>query len=129
MTAWERIHLQHRPCRFYPWVGKIPLEEEMATHSSTLAWTTPWREKPGGLQSTQLQRVRHDLATAEPQRRHSGMGFMSILLFVYQTFKANIHSTTVYRCIRLPSYVNTDLLRVFFHTGITTVNIDKINSN
>ena len=32
----------------------------MATHSSALAWTTPWTEEPGGLQSVGLQRVRHD---------------------------------------------------------------------
>jgi len=32
-------------------VGKIPLEREMATHSSILAWEIPWTEKPGGLQS------------------------------------------------------------------------------
>ena len=37
-----------------------PLEEEMATHSSILAWKIPWPEKPGGLQSVGLQRVRHD---------------------------------------------------------------------
>ena len=37
-----------------------PLEKEMATHSSSLAWRTPWTEEPGGLQSTGLQRVRHD---------------------------------------------------------------------
>ena len=37
-----------------------PLEEEMAAHSSILAWTVPWTEKPGGLQYTGLQRVRHD---------------------------------------------------------------------
>ena len=43
---------------FDPWVGKIPLEKEMATHSSTLAWTIPWTEEPGGLQSRGLQRVR-----------------------------------------------------------------------
>ena len=30
---------------------KIPLEEEMATHSSILAWEIPWMEEPGGLQS------------------------------------------------------------------------------
>ena len=30
---------------------KDPLEEEMATHSSTLAWKIPWEEEPGGLQS------------------------------------------------------------------------------
>ena len=34
-----------------------PLEKEMATHSSTLAWRIPWREKPGRLQSMGLQRV------------------------------------------------------------------------
>jgi len=38
----------------------IPLEEEMATHSSILAWKIPWTEKPGGLQSIGLQRVRHN---------------------------------------------------------------------
>ena len=37
-----------------------PLEKEMATHSSTLAWRIPWREEPGRLQSIGLQRVRHD---------------------------------------------------------------------
>ena len=37
-----------------------PLEKEMATHSSTLAWKIPSMEKPGRLQSMGLQRVRHD---------------------------------------------------------------------
>ena len=37
-----------------------PLEEDMATHSSILAWKIPWTEEPGGLQSRALQRVRHD---------------------------------------------------------------------
>ena len=40
-----------------------PLEKEMATHSSNLAWEIPWTEEPGGLQSMELQRVEHDLAT------------------------------------------------------------------
>ena len=34
-----------------------PLEKEMATHSSILAWKIPWTEEPGGLQSMGLQRV------------------------------------------------------------------------
>ena len=34
-----------------------PLEQEMATHSSTLAWKTPWAEEPGGLQSVGSRRV------------------------------------------------------------------------
>ena len=37
-----------------------PLEKEMATHSSILAWKIPWTEKPGGLQSMGLQTVGHD---------------------------------------------------------------------
>ena len=37
-----------------------PLEKEMATHSSTLAWKIPWTEKPGRLQSMGSQRVGHN---------------------------------------------------------------------
>ena len=37
-----------------------PLEKEMATPSSTLAWRIPWTEEPSGLQSTGSQRVGHD---------------------------------------------------------------------
>ena len=45
--------------------GLIPgsgrsLEKEMATHSSILAWRTPWTEEPGGLPSTGSHRVGHD---------------------------------------------------------------------
>ena len=37
-----------------------PLEKELASHSSTLAWKSPWTEEPGKLQSMGLQRVGHD---------------------------------------------------------------------
>ena len=37
-----------------------PPDKEMATHSSTLAWKSPWMEEPGRLQSMGSQRVRHD---------------------------------------------------------------------
>ena len=37
-----------------------PLEKEITTHSSTLAWKIPWMEEPGGLQSTGSQKVGHD---------------------------------------------------------------------
>ena len=50
------------------WVRSLgqenPLEKEMATHSSILAWRIPWTEEPGGLQSMGLQRVGHDWATS-----------------------------------------------------------------
>ena len=42
---------------------KDPLEKEMATPSSILAWEIPWTEEPGGLQSMGLQSVRQDLTT------------------------------------------------------------------
>ena len=46
------------------WVRSLgwedPLEKEMATHSSILAWKIPWTEEPGGLQSMGSQRVGHD---------------------------------------------------------------------
>ena len=44
-----------------------PLEKEMATHSSILAWKIPWTEEPGELQCMGLQTVRHNLATKPPQ--------------------------------------------------------------
>ena len=37
-----------------------PLEEDMATHSSIIAWRVPWTEEPGGLWSMRLQRVVHN---------------------------------------------------------------------
>ena len=39
---------------------EVPLEMEMATLSSILAWKIPWAEEPGGLQSMGLQRVGHN---------------------------------------------------------------------
>ena len=44
-------------------VQEDPLEKEMATHSSTLAWETLWTEEPGGLQSIRLQQLGHDGST------------------------------------------------------------------
>ena len=50
--------------RLDTWVQSLdqedPLEKEIATHSSILAWEIPWTEEPGRLQSMGLQRVGHD---------------------------------------------------------------------
>ena len=51
---------RHKRQGFDPWVRKILLEEEMAIHSSILAWRIPRTEEPGGLQSIGSQRVRND---------------------------------------------------------------------
>ena len=47
------------------WSQEEPLEEGMATHSSIPAWRIPWTEEPGGLQSVELQRIRHDFVTKQ----------------------------------------------------------------
>ena len=56
--------LKRLPALWETWVQSLgqedPLEKEMATHSSILAWRIPWKEEPGVLQSTGLQRVGHD---------------------------------------------------------------------
>ena len=56
--------LKRLPAMWETWVRSLgwedPLEKEMATHSSILAWEIPRMEEPGDLQSTELQRVRHD---------------------------------------------------------------------
>ena len=56
--------VKHLPAMWETWVQSLgqeaPLEKEMATHSSTLAWNIPWMGEPGGLQSIGLQRVGHN---------------------------------------------------------------------
>ena len=56
--------VKHLPAMRETWVRspgwEDPLEKEMATHSSSLAWKIPWMEEPGRLQSMGLQRVGHD---------------------------------------------------------------------
>ena len=63
MAQWSTTHLPMQETQ-ETWVqslgGEDPLEEEMATHSTILAWKIPWTDKPGGLQSTGSQRVGHD---------------------------------------------------------------------
>ena len=52
-----------RETRVWTLSREDPLEREIATHSSTLAWKIPWMEKPAKLQSMGSQRVGHDWAT------------------------------------------------------------------
>ena len=56
--------LKRLPAMWETWIQSLgqedPLEKEMATHSSILAWRIPWTEEPGGLQSMGLQRVGRD---------------------------------------------------------------------
>ena len=70
MAQWYRIHLPRLETQIRSLGQEDPLEKEMATHSSILAWRIPWREEPGGLQSIGLQRVGvgHNLATKQQQK-------------------------------------------------------------
>ena len=56
--------VKNLPAMQETWVQSLgredPLEKEMATHSSILAWSIPWTEKPGRLLSMGLQRVKHN---------------------------------------------------------------------
>ena len=54
--AW--VPMREMGVKFLGW--EDPLEKEMATHSSTLAWRIPWAKEPGRPQSMGSQRVRHD---------------------------------------------------------------------
>ena len=60
--------VKHLPTLLETQVGSLgwedPLEKEMATHSSILAWKIPWTKDPGRLQYMRSQRVRHDLETS-----------------------------------------------------------------
>ena len=53
--------------------GKDPLEEGMVTHSNILAWSIPWTEEPGGLQSMGSQRVRHDRNDLAPTQKYPAL--------------------------------------------------------
>ena len=67
-TSLVAQRLKHLPPMWETWVWSLgredPLEKEMVTHSSILAWRIPWTEKPGKLQSMGLQRVGHNWATS-----------------------------------------------------------------
>ena len=94
--------LRHLPAMQKTWVQSLgqedPLEKEMATHSSILAWRIPWMEEPGGLQSTGSQRGGHDRATslslslpAEPQEKpkNTEVGSLSLLQQIFLAQELN----------------------------------------
>ena len=61
MTSLVAQMVKNLPAMWETWVQSLgredPMKEEIITHSSVLAWETPWTKEPGGLQSTGLQRV------------------------------------------------------------------------
>ena len=72
------------PAMWKTWVQSMgwedPLEKEMATHSSTLAWKIPWMEEPGRLQSMGLQKVRHNWVNSLYVKQYSFLKKLKIEL-------------------------------------------------
>ena len=97
-----------------------PLEEEMATHSSILAWKIPWLEEPGGLLSMGLQRIGHDWAIelvcphgCVRARTHTHTQiYTHILAEVYRNF---CFSTSIASCPILFQDCNNLIRRIRYH--------------
>jgi len=83
-----------------------PLDREMATHSSILAWKIPWTKDPGRLQSMGSQRVGHDWAKEKKKNfktwKRIQMLFLLSYLFSRKPWK--IHSSWHYLGVSQPSY-------------------------
>ena len=75
----------------------------MATHSSILVWKIPWTEVPHRLQSTGLQRVRHDSAT-EHTRQLDGRGGVDDHEYYYNDLLVNYYNSTKWIILLLPLY-------------------------
>ena len=82
-----KIHLPMQEMWVRPLGGEDPPEEEMATHSSILAWRVPWTEELGGLQSMGSQRVRHNLAT---KQQKTNVFALQILAVAFKATRNNL---------------------------------------
>ena len=89
-----------------------PLEKELATHSSTLAWKIPWTEEPGRLQSRGLQGVTHDWATSLLSSKK--LGDCSLWSYMVLFFKELVecNDLTVYLYLLCTYHVLTIALHV-----------------
>ena len=92
MIAWLPWWLSGKEPRLLmqeAWVQSLgqedPLEKEMTTHSSILAWEISWTEEPGGLQSLELQRVGHDLATEHSVQSNDNTAKLTLLCIKART--------------------------------------------
>ena len=113
-TVKRLLPMQETLVRTLGW--EDPLEKEMATHSSTLAWKIPWTEEPGRLQSMELQRVGHDWATSLSLRgRKWSKSLQGVLLGLYHCLLA-LHTFFLQKCfhpIFQESGLNLEFLSTF----------------
>ena len=90
-----------------------PLEKEMATHCSILAWEIPWTEEPGGLQSMGLKRVGHNLVTKQ-QLTRLPLSVVTIFLHIYLCLYTQAHIILCHFIPCIDSYicVNTITIKI-----------------
>ena len=88
-----------------------PLEKEMTTHSSILAWDVTWTEEPGGLQSMGLQTVRHDLSTKQQQTATShyntALGEVRGLDYLSELFRSFLEKRKSFNHVKILSIIST----------------------
>ena len=95
-AMWEPREMQVRSLH-----QEDPLEEEMATHSSILAWRSPWTEEPGSRQSLGSQRVRRDLVSQQLSTHHECLNALPWLCI---SFITNL-STSIEQLIKQPNTI------------------------
>ena len=99
MASLVAQRLKHLPGMLETWVRSLgwedPLEKEMATHSSILAWRIPWREEPGGVQSMGSQRVRHDCIILSLTFQCINICWLSFSYLFFCTCESVTHSLKV----------------------------------
>ena len=97
-----------------PGSGK-PLEKEMVTHSSILAWEIPWTEESGGLESMGLQRVSHNLMTKKQLQQKQKIGkevcifCKSLIIKMYIIWEVNVMLTSAKTTIEKLPFINRNL--------------------
>ena len=103
------------------WVWSLdqedPLEEEMATHSSILAWRISWTEEPGWLQSTGSQKVGHDWVT---EHTHTQTHiFVHLFCFLDSTYKWT-HTVFIFLCLSSLSIIPSRFIHVVSNSKISS---------
>ena len=97
-----------------------PLEKEMATHSSILAWRIPWTEQPDRLQFMGVARIGHDLAAKLPLPRMHPLT-MSLCL----TPPNCMELFYIVKLIMFPLWLAIVIIFFFFFVWLLTVKTDK----
>ena len=98
-----------------------PLEKEMATHSSILAWRILWTEKPGWLQSMGWQRVGHDWVTNTSYNWSVGfINTINIIPSPYVMDSEILYSSLAWPCLPKPCHVLPLFLSVLLFPSLTS---------